>query len=158
MFAPIVETSAVVFPELVAVMPLFTVRFPAPLRIEIFAVELEKMRVPAVIALFTVVLPAAEKVALSEAVQATPLVPFHQVLPPVQLPLPPAVTLPAELQVTLAARSSSEASKTPAQKRASTPARLARMRLEKIDTNRGLIGSLGFSGDYEVTRFLENTS
>ena len=33
--------------------------------------------------------------------------------------------------------------RTPAQKRASTPARLARMRLEKIDTNRGFIGATG---------------
>ena len=131
------------FAEFKAVMLVLTVKFPAPARMLILAVELLIVRVPTVTSLFTVVLPAAEKVALSEAVQATPLVPFHQVLPPVQLPLPPAVTLPAELQVTLAARRSSEASKNPAQKRASTPARLARMRLEKIDTNKGFNGATG---------------
>jgi hypothetical protein len=133
-----------VFAELVAVTLVFTVKFPAPARMLIVAVELLIVRVPTVTSLFTVVLPAAVKVALSEAVQATPLVPFHQVLPPVQLPFPPAVTLPAELQVTLAARRFSEASRKPAQKSASTPARFARMRIEEIDKDRGVIGgSLG---------------
>jgi hypothetical protein len=70
---------------------------------DIFADELVKVSVPAVTALFTVVFPAAEKVALSPDVQVTPLVPFHHVDPPVQLPLPPAVEVPAELQVTFAA-------------------------------------------------------
>jgi hypothetical protein len=84
-------------------MPLFTVKSPAPSRTEIFAVELLNVRVPAVMALFTVVLPAAENVALSPVVQATPLEPFHQVLPSAQLPLPPAVALPEEVQVKLAA-------------------------------------------------------
>ncbi len=141
MLAPTVWMRAVVFAEFVAVMPVFNVRFPAPARILIFAEELVKVSVPAVTLLFTVVLPAAVKVALSEAVQATPLVPFHQVEPPVQLPFPPAVTFPAELQVTLAARRSSEASKKPAQKSAGTPARFTRMRLEEIDMDRGFIGS-----------------
>ena len=99
----IVKVRAVVFAELVAVMPLFTVKSPAPSRTEIFAVELLNVRVPAVMALFTVVLPAAENVALSPVVQATPLEPFHQVLPSAQLPLPPAVALPEEVQVKLAA-------------------------------------------------------
>ena len=103
MLAPTVWMRAVVFAEFVAVMPVFRVRAPAPTRMLILAVELLIVRVPTVTSLFTVVLPATERVALSEAVQATPLVPFHQVLPPVQLPLPPAVALPAELQVTLAA-------------------------------------------------------
>ena len=101
--APTVWMSAVVFAEFVAVMPVFNVRFPAPARILIFAVELVKVSVPAVTLLFTVVLPAAEKVALSPDPQVAPAEPVHQVLPPVQLPLPPAVTLPALLQVTLAA-------------------------------------------------------
>ena len=68
-----------------------------------FAVELLKVREAAVTSVLTVVLPASEKVALSEAVQVSALEPFHQVLPPVQLPSPPAVDEPAELQVTLAA-------------------------------------------------------
>ena len=103
MLAPTVWMRAVVFAEFVAVMPVFNVRFPAPARILIFAEELVKVSVPAVTLLFTVVLPAAEKVALSEAVQETALDPVHQVLPPVQFPSPPAVALPTELQVTLAA-------------------------------------------------------
>jgi hypothetical protein len=95
--------SAVVFAEFVAVMPAFNVRFPAPARILIFAVELVKVSVPAVTLVFTVVLPTAEKVALSPDPQAAPAEPVHQVLPPVQLPLPPAVLVPALLQVTFAA-------------------------------------------------------
>ena len=101
--APIVETSAVVFAVLVAVMPVFNVRFPAPARMLIFAVEPLKVSVPAVTLLFTVVLPAAENVALSPDVQAAPADPVHQVVPPLQLPLPPAVLVPALLQVTFAA-------------------------------------------------------
>jgi hypothetical protein len=57
---------------------------------------------PTVTALLTVVFPAAEKVALSLAVQVTAEEPSHQVEPPVQFPSPPAVEVPAELQVTLA--------------------------------------------------------
>ena len=88
---------------MVAVMPELRVRFPAPLRINIFSVVLLKVRLPAVTLLFTVVFPAAEKVALSPALQDVPVVPLYQVVPPVQLPVPPAVELPAELHVRLAA-------------------------------------------------------
>jgi hypothetical protein len=69
----------------------------------ILAEELLMVSEAALTSLLTVVLPAAEKVASSLGVQATALEPFHQALPPVQLPLPPAVEVPVELQVTLAA-------------------------------------------------------
>jgi hypothetical protein len=64
---------------------------------------LVKVMLPTVTALLSVVFPAAEKVALSLAVQVTAEEPSHQVEPPVQFPLPPAVEFPAELQVTFAA-------------------------------------------------------
>jgi hypothetical protein len=70
----IVKVRAAVFAVFVAVMPLFTVKLPAPSNIEIFDVPLEKVRVPAVTLLFTVVLPAAEKAALSPSVQLPELV------------------------------------------------------------------------------------
>jgi hypothetical protein len=88
---------------LVAVMPELRVMSPAPPRIEIFAVELVKVMLPTETELLTVVFPAAEKVALSPEVQETAEEPSHQVEPPVQSPLPPAVEFPAELQVTSAA-------------------------------------------------------
>lgn len=102
-FAPIVWARGFVFAELVAVIPVFTVRFPAPARTEMFAVELLIVKVPAVTLLFTVVFPAAVKVALSPFVQKAPVVPLYQVLPPVQLPSPPAVEVPVVLQVKFAA-------------------------------------------------------
>ena len=130
MFDVIVSVIALVLAELVTVMPPLSVKVPAPARMELFAVALVKVSEPTVMVLFTVVLPAAEKVALSPAVQVTALEPFHQVLPPDQFPVPPAVALPALLQVTFAALAVVMlCSKTPAQKSASTPARVARKRL-----------------------------
>jgi hypothetical protein len=84
-------------------MPELRVMSPAPPRIEIFAEELVKVMLPTVTGLLTVVFPAAEKVALSLAVQVTAEEPSHQVEPPVQFPSPPGVEVPAELQVTFAA-------------------------------------------------------
>ncbi len=99
-----VKVRAAVSAVLVAVMPpALRVILPAPPRIEMFSVELLKVILPTVTALLTVVFPAAEKVALSLAVQVTALEPSHQVEPPVQFPSPPAVEDPAELQVTSAA-------------------------------------------------------
>ena len=137
MFEVIVSVIALVLAELVTVMPPLSVKVPAPARMELFAVALVKVSEPTVMVLFTVVLPAAEKVALSPAVQVTALEPFHQVLPPDQFPVPPAVALPALLQVTFAALAT--CSKTPAQKRARRPARVARKRLREGGMNRGLM-------------------
>ena len=134
MFEVIVSVIAVVFPVLVTVMPPLSVKAPAPARMELFSVELVKVSEPTVMVLFTVVLPAAEKVALSPALQVTALDPFHQVLPPDQFPVPPAVALPALLQVTFAALAT--CSKTPAQKSARRPARVARKRLREDGMNR----------------------
>ena len=99
-----VKVRAAVSAVLVAVMPpALREILPAPPRIEMFSVELLKVILPTVTVLLTVVFPAAEKVALSLAVQVTALDPSHQVEPPVQFPSPPAVEVPAELQVTSAA-------------------------------------------------------
>ena len=125
------NVTAAEFAVLVAVMPLFTVKFPAPFNIKIFSVPLEKVRLPAMTLLFTVVLPAAEKVALSPSVHDTALDPFHQVLLPVQFPSPPDVTLPVELQVTSAALADSAGNNTLKQMVAKTAE--LRLRFKKLN-------------------------
>ena len=112
MLLPMVYASAVVFAVLLALMVEVTVKFPAPASMLIFAVELVKVRLPAVTSLFTVVFPAAVKLPLSPFVQVTPVVPLYQGVPPVQLPSPPGVEVPAELHVRFAAEAREEAAKT----------------------------------------------